>query len=163
MVFQILDLDLFYTGGPSQWAYITQGDATFGGFKFNIIHNNEYYTIPSGTVFYLNGSRPDGHVFSYPCTWSGHTVVCAVEESMSDYPGTVPCVLNMFDVNGGVVGSSKIIVFVENNPIARAKVTSNDFKSIMAALEAAAKVSSVGMMLTYNSATETIEAKDIRR
>lgn len=163
MVFQTLDLNLFYTGGPPQWAYITQGDTTFGGFKFNIIYDNEYYTIPPGTVFYFNGSRPDGHVFSYPCTWNGHTVTCVVEESMSDYPGTVPCVLNMYDVNGGVVGSSGVIVFVEKNPGSVVKVTGNDFKSIQSALEAAAKVSSVGMSLTYNIFTETIEAKDIRR
>lgn len=155
MFYQELDINLFDSSGPPQWAYITQGDAIFGGFKFNVIDGNEYWDIPSGTIFYLNGSRPDGHVFSYPCTWSGHTVSCSVEESMSDYAGEVPCTLAAFNSSGGSVGSSEIIVFVKKNSASDAKLTTNDFKSIQAALSAAAKITS-GTKVSYASSTESV-------
>lgn len=151
MVYQELDINLFYTGGPPQWAYITQGDTTLGGFKFNIINGSEYWTIPGNTVFYLNGSRPDGHGFSYPCTWSGHTVTCAVEESMSDYAGEVPCVLVVYDENGNQVGSQQLMVYVKRNPMSSVKLEANDFKTLEAAIAAAATVTTI----TFNYETSS--------
>ena len=154
MVYQELDINLFYTGGPPQWAYITQGDTTLGGFKFNIINGSEYWTIPGNTVFYLNGSRTDGHGFSYPCTWSGHTVECTVEESMSDYAGEVPCVLVAYDGTGKQVGSQQLIVYVKRNPMSSVKLEGNDFKTLENAISAAATVAST--TFSYESSTESL-------
>lgn len=156
MVYQELDINLFYTGGPPQWAYITQGDTTLGGFRFNIINGSEYWTIPGNTVFYLNGSRPDGHGFSYPCIWSGHTVECAVEESMSDYAGEVPCVLVAYDGTGKQVGSQQLIVYVKRNPMSNVKLEVNDFKTIERAIAAASTNPTIS--LYYDSSSETFVA-----
>ena len=154
MVWQELDLNLFYTGGPPQWAYITQGDTTLGGFKFNIIYGNDYWAIPSGTAFYLNGSRPDGHGFSYPCTWNGHTVTCSVEASMSDYAGEVPCTLVAYDAYGAQVGNTKVIVYVEKNSLSNVRVSGNDF----VLLNNAIKFMRSGVHYSYNPNTETLNA-----
>ena len=157
MVYQELDINLFYTGGPPQWAYITQGDTSLGGFKFNIINGNDYWAIPANTVFYLNGSRPDGHGFSYPCTWSDHSVFCAVEESMSDYAGEVPCVLVAYDETGKQVGSQQIIVYVKRNPAANVNLEGNDFKTIERAIAEASKVPYIAF--GYEEQTESFTVR----
>ena len=154
MVYQSLDVNLFYTGGPPQWAYITQGDENLGGFKFNIINGNDYWTIPTGTTFFLNGSRPDGFGFSYPCTWSGHTVTCTVQESMSAIPGEVHCVLNAYDANSASVGSTSVIAYVEKNPMSDVKLTTNDFKTLNNAIAAAAITKRFDIQ--YLSSSETM-------
>lgn len=153
MVYQELDINLFNSSGPPQWAYITQGDTTFGGFKFNVINGNEYWDIPGGITFYLNGSRPDGHVFSYPCTWSGHTVTCPVQASMSDYYGEVPCVLEAYS-GSTKVGSQRVVVFVNKNPLSNVRLTSNDFKTLEQAIAAAASIPNINF--AYNSSSENL-------
>lgn len=155
MVYQEIDINIFYTGGPPQWVYITQGDTTLGGFKFNIIYNNDYWEIPAGTVFYFSGTRPDGHGFSYPCTWSGHTVECAVEQSMSDYPGEISCVLAAYDSSNGVVGSGRVIAYAEQHPLDRVRLNENDFRSINTAIDAAKKVLEHDIVYGYENGTES--------
>ncbi len=154
MVYQEIDVNLFYTGGPPQHIYITQGDTTLGGFKFNIIYENEYWKIPSGYVFYLNGVRPDGYVFSYPCRYSGHTVTCVVEDSMTDFPGEILCTLEVYDGSNGKVGAQEIRVYNSRNALSNTKLTGNDFKSIERALRAAASIPTIEFF--YTNSTETI-------
>lgn len=145
MVYQTLDVNLFYTGGPPQWIYITQGDENLGGFKFNIINENSYWSIPSGTTFFLNGTRPDGYGFSYPCTWSGYTVSCTVQESLSEIAGEVRCVLSAYDTNNATVGSTPVIVYVEKNPLSDITLSQNDFKTLNNAIKAAATAQNINI------------------
>lgn len=109
--------------------YLSQFDSGYEKLQFHLIGTNDYYTIPTGASVLFVGTKADRTMFSYACTYSGHTAVCDITEQMTMIPGKVDCELIIFDRNGNSIGSVNIDLCVERSALHGVINSANDFKS----------------------------------
>ena len=128
MVAQHLVLHLVPDGVKPK-IYLSQNDYGLEKLNFDLVDANTYYEIPSDSSVIFLGMKNDKKMFSYACTYSGHTVTCDVTEQMTSTPGYVVCELRILGTNGEVLGSINIDLIIERSPIDSGVCSHNDFRS----------------------------------
>lgn len=102
--------------------YVSQFD-TIWTFQFELYLNSGPWTIPNGVTVAFNGKKPDGNIFSFPCTVSGNVATVNCDIQMTACDGDVICELSIDDA-GNVLGSPNFTMNVEKAPKAPADISS---------------------------------------
>lgn len=142
---------------------ISQYDTSLREIAFELLNEDVYYEIPSGSVVTVRGLKTDGRAFEYDATFSGHTVTFPIHEQMSVLSGKQICEVRI--TNGGILGTANFVLLVEESPIQNAITSETDIPMLEEAIQAAETIMSIAgtsmsEWLTANSATinEWIEA-----
>lgn len=115
--------------------YLSQYDKYLTQLAFNLVNQNDYYQIPSGTYVSLVGKKPDGTAFSYACAWSGHTVTIDVTDQITAVAGKVDAELRFTNGSGTqILSSVKIEMVIERSPLDGTVCSRNDFVDVDATL-----------------------------
>ena len=108
----VYSLDLNLTpGGVPQIVKLSQYDNAIPEIQVTLWDGNQGYTIPTGAVCYIVGTKPDKTGFEYSCTWSGSVVTVEITEQMTAVAGRVPCEIVV--IKDGRKGSANFFLDVE--------------------------------------------------
>lgn len=152
--------------------HCSQGDVG-RKFSFTLQDDGESYTIPSGAVVWIEGSKADGHGFAYDSTrqpetvaYSGDTVTITTTEQMTACAGKATCELKI--VSGDtILYTLNFILHVEAAALPDdADMSASDIPLVKQAIEAGEKLEVlsdqldkaaelVSTMETLEKATET--------
>lgn len=102
-------------GGASPVINVSQYDNDYA-VTVTLIEGAEIYTPPSGATIRVEGTKPDGHGFEYPCTYQGNVVTMPIYTQMTVVSGRFPIELVVYQ-NGLRVGSCNIVFAVEKAPL----------------------------------------------
>jgi hypothetical protein len=102
-------------GGASPVINVSQYDNDYA-VTVTLIEGAEIYTPPSGATIRVEGTKPDGHGFEYPCTYQGNVVTMPIYTQMTVVSGRFPIELVVYQ-SGLRVGSCNIIFAVEKAPL----------------------------------------------
>lgn len=105
------DLNLI-PGGVPELVKLSQYDYSVPELQFTLWDGNQAYTIPSGSVCYVVGTKPDNTGFQYTCSYSGSVVTVEVTEQMTAVAGRVPCEIVIMK-DDGRKGSANFFLDVE--------------------------------------------------
>lgn len=108
-----MNIDLIPNGAIKR-VHVSQNDVG-RTLTFELFNNSTSYTIPSGAVVKIQGTKPSGFGFSEVCTVSGNTVTIETTETMTDEYGYIETEL-VIESSGDVLGTSNFILAVERNP-----------------------------------------------
>lgn len=115
MIEQNYQLD-FVPGSNIVVVHVSQYDV---GRKiyFQLFMNGETFSIPNGTTFTIDGTKPDKHAFSYHATLEQPGVSFETTRNMCAVAGKVVCQLRA-TYNGDNIGTADFILDVERAGIA---------------------------------------------
>lgn len=102
-------------GGASPVINVSQYDNDYA-VTVTLIEGAEIYTPPIGATIRVEGTKPDGHGFEYPCTYQGNVVTMPIYTQMTVVSGRFPIELVVYQ-SGLRVGSCNIIFAVEKAPL----------------------------------------------
>lgn len=92
MIVQQIDLNLI-PGSVPPWINVTQYDYASRTLRFNIYNGTSRFTLTSGITALIEGTKPDGHGFSYSATVnvSNNYVQASLTQQMTIVAGNVRC------------------------------------------------------------------------
>ena len=102
-------------GGTTPVINVSQYDNDYA-VTVTLIEGAEIYTPPAGATIRVEGTKPDGHGFEYPCTYQGNVVTMPIYTQMTVVSGRFPIELVVYQ-SGLRVGSCNIIFAVEKAPL----------------------------------------------
>lgn len=102
-------------GGVTPTINVSQYDNDYA-VTVTLIEGAEIYTPPAGATIRVEGTKPDGHGFEYPCTYQGNVVTMPIYTQMTVVSGRFPIELVVYQ-SGLRVGSCNIIFAVERAPL----------------------------------------------
>lgn len=102
-------------GGTTPTINVSQYDNDYA-VTVTLIEGAEIYTPPVGATIRVEGTKPDGHGFEYPCTYQGNVVTMPIYTQMTVLSGRFPIELVVYQ-SGLRVGSCNIIFAVEKAPL----------------------------------------------
>ena len=102
-------------GGTTPTINVSQYDNDYA-VTVTLIEGAEIYTPPVGATIRVEGTKPDGHGFEYPCTYQGNVVTMPIYTQMTVVSGRFPIELVVYQ-SGLRVGSCNIIFAVEKAPL----------------------------------------------
>ena len=109
----VYSFDLNLTpGGVPELVKLSQYDYSVPELQFTLWDGNQAFTIPSGSVCYVVGTKPDNTGFQYTCSYSGSVVTVEVTEQMTAVAGRVPCEIVIMK-DDGRKGSANFFLDVE--------------------------------------------------
>lgn len=111
MITQTYDLNLIPGGAPLR-VPVSQYDAGSRDIIFNLYSGSAAFSVPTGATVTVDGTKPDGHGFSYPAAASGNTVTVTVTAQMTAVPGNAECQLTVMQ-SGQALGSANFLLTVE--------------------------------------------------
>lgn len=114
MTTQTFNLDLIPNGIPPI-VYVSQYDKG-QQWIFNIVKENQLFTIPPYSSVTVQGTKKDGTGFQYPCTYSGYQVFVTEEQQMTIFNGDVKaelCIANGDDL----IATLNFIIRIEPAPL----------------------------------------------
>lgn len=141
---QVIDLDLI-PGGINPVIHVNQFDNQTDAVTFNLYKNDAVFTIPQNAGVNVDGTKPDGHGFTYSCSINpGRTSVdMNITTQMTAVEGDVLCELRI-QTSNEIVGTRNFILRVERAGLADDSVISDsDLPIIEQAGEIAANLASV--------------------
>lgn len=110
MTTQTFNLELVPKGVPPI-VHVSQYDKG-QTWKFNILFNNQAFSIPSGSSVNIRGTKPDGRGFMYACEYSGSEVTATEEQQMTAVAGDTTCELQITK-GTEIIGTLNFILRVE--------------------------------------------------
>lgn len=100
-----------------------------------ILKDGEPFTIPSGSVVVIEGTKADGTGFQYPCSFSGSVVTATEQQQMTMFAGDVVVQLRITK-NNDLIGTLNFVLRVEPAALADDTVISEtDLPLIEKAIE----------------------------
>lgn len=108
-------LQMIHQGRPLR-VPVHQYDAGSRVLLFDLIADGTPFTVPSGAAITIDGTKPDGHSFSYGASGSGSTVSATVTQQMAACAGEAVCQLTITQ-SGTVLGSANFVLDVEQNAL----------------------------------------------
>ena len=84
-------------------------------FTLTLADGSGAYTVPTGAVIKFQGTKPSGLGFSVECDNTNNVVTVETTEGMTDEWGCVEAELQI-SKNGVVLGSSNVLLMIEQNP-----------------------------------------------
>lgn len=123
MATQTVKLDM--TPGCLQSAVsVSQYDDGLRSIDFELYKDGAAYNIPSGATVTINGHKPDGNVYSVPCTYSGNKVTVTFTKQMTAVDGFNTAEISI--ISGSTrLGSANFKVIVEKSPMSDNAVVSD--------------------------------------
>ena len=117
MTNQIVKLDMTPGSGYLQRGVsVSQYDDGLRSIDFELYKDGAAYNIPSGATVTINGHKPDGNVYSVPCTYSGNIVTVTFTKQMTAVAGSNVAEISI--VSGSMrLGSENFKVIVEKSPM----------------------------------------------
>ena len=64
--------------------------------QFTIFDGNSPAVLPEGVTATIEGTKPDGHGFSYACTITNNIVSAETTEQMTVLSGSIDCKITFF-------------------------------------------------------------------
>lgn len=114
MTTQSFNLDLI-PNGISPIVYVSQYDEG-QTWEFNIVKENQQYTIPAGSSVTVQGTKKDDTGFQYGCTYEGSKVYVTETQQMTIYAGDVKAEIVI--VNGdNRIATLNFIIRIERAPL----------------------------------------------
>lgn len=110
MTTQTFNLELVPKGVPPI-VHVSQYDKG-QTWKFNILMDNQLYTIPSGSSVTVRGTKRDGTGFSYACAYSGSQVTVTEQQQMTVFAGDVTTELRIAK-GSDIIATLNFIIRVE--------------------------------------------------
>lgn len=80
---------------------------------FTLMNGRQAAVIPSGVTATCDGTKPDNHSFTVPCTIVSGIINVALTEQMTVIPGDVICQITLHD-GDDVIGTANFVLRVEN-------------------------------------------------
>lgn len=111
---QTIDLNL-KVDGMLQRVYLNQGDIITNGLTFRIWDGSTRWTIPSGAIAIIEGTKPDMHGFQYQATISSNTVIANVTQQMTIVAGDVKTELRFTNSGGEDLGTLNFLLYIEES------------------------------------------------
>lgn len=117
MITQTYDLNLIpeYNSVPVI-IHISQYDSG-RTLVFNLLDGDVAFMAEDGTTAVIEGTKPDGHGFSYGADLDGQTVTAQVTRQMAAAAGSVRCELRLEDSTGNI-GTANFVLEVERAGLA---------------------------------------------
>ena len=143
-------------GGASPVINVSQYDNDYA-VTVTLIEGAEIYTPPVGATIRVEGTKPDGNGFAYPCTYQGNVVTVPIYTQMTAVAGRFPIELVIYQ-SGLRVGSCNITLAVERAPLDNDEIISDsDIPAIIALAQAQADAaaSSAASAETAKTAAQT--------
>lgn len=110
MTTQTFNLELVPKGVPPI-VHVSQYDKG-QTWMFNILMDNQLYTIPSGSSVTVRGTKRDGTGFLYACTYSGSQVTVTEQQQMTVLAGDVTAELRIAK-GSDIIATLNFIIRVE--------------------------------------------------
>lgn len=102
---------------------VSQYDDGSRSIDFELYKDGAAYNIPSGAIVTINGHKPDGNMYSVPCTYSGNKVTVVFTKQMTAVDGFSAAEISI--VSGSArLGSANFKVIVEKSPMSDGAVVS---------------------------------------
>lgn len=105
------DLNLI-PGSVPQIIKINQYDKGIS-FTFTIYQGDKKFSIPSGAIVALSGTKPDGLGFHYACTFSGSTASVTIGDQVAVLSGNVRAELTITSGDSVRLGTANFTFCVE--------------------------------------------------
>ena len=124
MITQYLDLNIVPVG-IIPVVHVKQYDDQTSGIVISVYNDSAVYSIPSGSGVLVNGTKPDGHGFSYSAaSYSGNQITLNVTKQMTAVAGEVPCEIKL-SRSGQTIASLTFILMVEKSALSDDTVISD--------------------------------------
>lgn len=136
MITQQFDLNLI----PNQAPVIVDVDQydTGEGRLIISLYKDDVPYAPTSAAAVIQGTKPDGHGFSYPATLSGNTVTASLTDQMSPVAGEVRAQIVVTEASGRT-GTFAFIIRVQKSALPDdSDLSESDYPLIEQAIEAAA-------------------------
>ena len=141
MMQQQFDLNLIPNQAPVV-VNVDQYDTGTERFVISLYRDDVPYS-PTNATAVIQGTKPDGHGFSYPATISGSTVTANLTEQMTPVAGDVRTQIVVTEASGRT-GTFAFILRVQKSALPDdSDLSESDYPLIEQALEAAETVLSV--------------------
>jgi len=135
MITQQFDLNLIPNQAPVI-VDVDQYDTGTGRFVISLYKDDVPYT-PASASAVIQGTKPDGHSFSYPATLSGNTVTANLMDQMTAVAGNVRTQIVVTEASGRT-GTFAFILRVQKSALPDdADLSESDYPLIEQAIEAA--------------------------
>lgn len=108
-----MNIDLIPNGAIKR-VHVSQNDVG-RTLTFELFNNSTSYTVPSGAVVNIQGTKPSGFGFSETCTVNGNVATIDTTEAMTDESGNIQTELSI-SYDDVVIGTSNFVLAVEKNP-----------------------------------------------
>ena len=108
-----MNIDLIPNGAIKR-VHVSQNDVG-RTLTFNLFEGSTSYSVPSGAVVKIQGTKPSGFGFSETCTVSGNVATIDTTEAMTDESGNIQTELSI-SYGDVVIGTSNFVLAVEKNP-----------------------------------------------
>ncbi len=113
MITQTYDLNLIPEyGSVPVIVHVSQYDSGARTLVFNLLCRDMPFSVPTGATVTIEGTKPDGHSFSYLCDYDGTQVSANVTLQMCACEGDSLCEIRILD-NTGILGTANFILRVE--------------------------------------------------
>lgn len=131
------DLNLIHDFSPPVVVKCEQYDGDGSKLmKFRMFYGLDEYTIPSGTIVTISGTKKDNTGFNYECTFLGSVVTAPLLRQMTVFNGLVPCNITLIDGEGDQLGSAVFFLDVEKAALQTITLeSSNDFQTFKSLID----------------------------
>lgn len=146
-------------GGVTPTINVSQYDNDYA-VTVTLIEGAEIYTPPAGATIRVEGTKPDGHGFEYPCTYQGNVVTMPIYTQMTVVAGRFPIELVVYQ-SGLRVGSCNIIFAVEKAPLGEdTDISETVIPDIIAGAQAQADAAAASAATASSAETNAVSARD---
>ncbi len=158
MVTQRIRLDMIPTAiNPT--VNVSQYDVGLRTLQFELFAGSRRVDVPEEAIVLLNGSKPDGTVFSYACTYSGNVVTSDVQEQMTVVHGTVECELRI-QLGNSTIATTNFNLRVKESPYDSAKPSESELEGIQAIIDAGVEeATNIALTAAQNATASATEAQ----
>lgn len=121
--------------------------------EVTIYDGDTTYTIPQDATVYVQGTKLDGTLYQYECTYSGSVVYFDLTIQMTVIAGENTAELSIYDSNEDIVGTCNFVIDVEDSALQDSSETSYNDIPVIADLP--------GLVKTAEEAAQTaVDAAD---
>lgn len=146
-------------GGTTPVINVSQYDNDYA-VTVTLIEGAEIYTPPVGATIRVEGTKPDGNGFEYPCTYQGNVVTMPIYTQMTAVAGRFPIELVVYQ-SGLRVGSCNIIFAVEKAPLGEdTDISETVIPDIIAGAQAQANAAAASATTASSAATNAVSARN---
>lgn len=145
-------------GGVTPTINVSQYDNDYA-VTVTLIEGAEIYTPPVGATIRVEGTKPDGHGFEYPCTYQGNVVTMPIYTQMTAVSGRFPIELVVYQ-SGLRVGSCNIVFAVEKAPLGEdTDISETVIPDIIDAAQASAEAAQEAAETAQEAAAEVLSSQ----
>lgn len=145
-------------GGTTPTINVSQYDNDYA-VTVTLIEGAEIYTPPVGATIRVEGTKPDGHGFEYPCTYQGNVVTMPIYTQMTAVSGRFPIELVVYQ-SGLRVGSCNIVFAVEKAPLGEdTDISETVIPDIIDAAQASAEAAQEAAETAQEAAAEVLSSQ----